>query len=302
MRRCRSPQARGSTALDPLPHRAHQPIPAGAGLNRSHSIGMTSDGSDPRRRGAQPSLSGFARQVESRSIPAGAGLNRRYQASLAKWRADRSPQARGSTAPASRQRVMMRPIPAGAGLNRGRAMWRCGCDSDPRRRGAQPTFKWTNPPSDGRSPQARGSTVKLGEIWHRRDPIPAGAGLNRPRQSNRDKRRSDPRRRGAQPADVPVVRKVTGRSPQARGSTALKKPARFKHEPIPAGAGLNRMKGPKDKRASADPRRRGAQPFISCLLMKPPARSPQARGSTANQGVPAAERFPIPAGAGLNRP
>ncbi len=77
----RSPQARGSTAWAAGPLSVQDPVPAGAGLNRSPSPAPRPSRTGPRRRGAQP--------------PCPAAPCRRSA---------RSPQARGSTALVERQR------------------------------------------------------------------------------------------------------------------------------------------------------------------------------------------------------
>ncbi len=115
----RSPQARGSTGVEPGLVHAAEPIPAGAGLNRF-----------------QPVL----HQPHQRPIPAGAGLNRWSRHRPGRYRTDprrrgaqplwalsattpsvRSPQARGSTAMLMYRDPTAIPIPAGAGLNRRRS-------------------------------------------------------------------------------------------------------------------------------------------------------------------------------------
>ena len=152
------------------------PIPAGAGLNRTRGRGRNHPGTDPRRRGAQPAIGNSMavpciRSPQARGstggtecvtgvtdpIPAGAGLNRTSMQPRLPL-PSRSPQARGSTDRDSHRLGSPRPIPAGAGLNH--LYWQCAeCGvTDPRRRGAQPTFSYGTPRSQY--------------------PIPAGAGLN----------------------------------------------------------------------------------------------------------------------------
>ena len=91
------------------------------------------------------------------------------------------------------------------------------------------------------------------------------------------------------------------RSPQARGSTVIVAGIHRGQGPIPAGAGLNRMRNALPVGAEPDPRRRGAQPNGIGWVIADGDRSPQARGSTEGAHAGADPPQPIPAGAGLNR-
>ena len=315
----RSPQARGSTVLPALPPGAPAPIPAGAGLNHQGDAVGDVGGPDPRRRGAQPHLDrvGGADRLRSPQargstapggaalrrpgpIPAGAGLNRRSAWRRARRPADprrrgaqpppgmalgplavRSPQARGSTAPGALHLLDGLPIPAGAGLNRGHEKARSGGGPDPRRRGAQPVTRRNCGWAKARSPQARGSTMRIGPARATTPPIPAGAGLNRRVVVGLGGGVTDPRRRGAQPRGAAIVDRRHGRSPQARGSTEEDDGALEAAPPIPAGAGLNRRPAWSGFAVGPDPRRRGAQPPGRNQAERRENRSPQARGSTA---------------------
>ncbi len=275
----RSPQARGSTVLIGGERGLDAPIPAGAGLNRVSFCCLIRDRPDPRRRGAQP-----CERVIRMSSPA------------------RSPQARGSTVVVVDLRLAQRPIPAGAGLNRSLKSSSMRTSSDPRRRGAQPAGEKTSMTNARRSPQARGSTGASADQDAVLQPIPAGAGLNRPRSHLQPIHRPDPRRRGAQPGfDAPETSCLV-RSPQARGSTASTAPSDTLRCPIPAGAGLNRSSVTSARSRASDPRRRGAQPSSCRRCTRWQPRSPQARGSTGSARRHRRRTLPIPAGAGLNRP
>ena len=91
----RSPQARGSTVNGGTHGLDDRPIPAGAGLDRWPPLRQSCPGTDPRRRGAQPTC-----------------------VDVTVLLAHRSPQARGSTAHDGEHQAGHGPIPAGAGLNR----------------------------------------------------------------------------------------------------------------------------------------------------------------------------------------
>ncbi|SDX91838.1 hypothetical protein SAMN05443545_10874 [Aidingimonas halophila] len=192
----------------------------------------------------------------------------------------RSPQARGSTGLSRNVVCHTPPIPAGAGLNRDWRTQHYGFDADPRRRGAQPAS--SSPPSTSscRSPQARGSTARCIAGAGRCTPIPAGAGLNRMISSTEQRTLADPRRRGAQPFWYATDRWCLHRSPQARGSTGSGQMVVAVSVPIPAGAGLNRMRSASFILHPPDPRRRGAQPDDYRNTGIDSNRSPQARGST----------------------
>ena len=154
----------------------------------------------------------------------------------------RSPQARGSTVFNDYWINRTSPIPAGAGLNRRFVCRKSAATTDPRRRGAQPPPAAYALGALSRSPQARGSTgdeLKTCMGW---EPIPAGAGLNRERRGMVVTLLSDPRRRGAQPMSQSRLSELTGRSPQARGSTDAAVAVDRQVGPIPAGAGLNRQR------------------------------------------------------------
>ena len=335
----RSPQARGSTGPSGAYVRLRRPIPAGAGLNRTPPARRTAGGTDPRRRGAQPSTrkascTMVARSPQARGstvltqrmtparvpIPAGAGLNRQRNAAMMPAKTDprrrgaqprspwpgttatsRSPQARGSTGPRWRLPGLYRPIPAGAGLNRAPISRDRAGRADPRRRGAQPLGDPDSIFEKIRSPQARGSTDADADQLGAALPIPAGAGLNRKPASPRARGSTDPRRRGAQPKSVSAASTASRRSPQARGSTGLGLEEPGAGLPIPAGAGLNRNRRYYIVTGPADPRRRGAQPLLISVIAAGLVRSPQARGSTVDVADHRVEFCPIPAGAGLNR-
>ena len=205
MRLDRSPQARGSTAEPVVFRLLDGPIPAGAGLNRMRTAWACTTVADPRRRGAQPTMTDNL----------GGSLNR-------------SPQARGSTVQMADTGLDRLPIPTTQ-------------NSDPRRRGAQPSWFQENIVSPIRSPQARGSTGRFLLAKSSTPPIPAGAGLNRINRVRLYRRRPDPRRRGAQPLERKDPASGWLRSPQARGSTGTSSWKLQSPLPIPAGAGLNRI-------------------------------------------------------------
>ncbi len=217
--------------------------------------------------------------------------------------------------------VFYHPVPAGAGLNRTPTAWTTGSSTGPRRRGAQPIELRRLLGRHHRSPQARGSTVLGGISDSIEQPVPAGAGLNRGRGAIWKWPGTGPRRRGAQPrrdslspfcdirspqargSTVPLAagRHPAHRSPQARGSTARAGGADARWPPVPAGAGLNRRFRLVRRDRRPGPRRRGAQPAMSCSFTTRISRSPQARGSTARQVLLPERALPVPAGAGLNR-
>ena len=152
-----------------------------------------------------------------------------------------------------------------------------------------------------RSPQARGSTASRYKQAQNQPAFPAGAGINRSAAPSFAPSGRVPRRRGDQPVYVRVFEKIRTRSPQARGSTAIRQTAQSAHRAFPAGAGINRRPPTAAGWLRCVPRRRGDQPALADLLVQLPARSPQARGSTAAPDVTRARSEAFPAGAGINR-
>ncbi len=234
---CRSPHARGSTGVTAHVGGIEFPIPACAGLNRSPCPINHAEPTDPRMRGAQP-----------RHAPASSQHR------------IRSPHARGSTVSAGDQVVLASPIPACAGLNRVPETLNNLGMSDPRMRGAQPPELNIRHAFERRSPHARGSTGKWPPHIKQWVPIPACAGLNRTSARTSTANSSDPRMRGAQPANASATLQEIGRSPHARGSTVHSLTTNRPAQPDPACAGLNRRIIHVPSALYTDPRMRGAQP------------------------------------------
>ena len=233
----RSPHARGSTVAEDIDALGRYPIPACAGLNRTAARRRAASAADPRMRGAQPASPG------RRSISC-----------------SRSPHARGSTGVEHVKLNSPAPIPACAGLNRSTAKQVVSTSTDPRMRGAQPGIDRYVLGDADRSPHARGSTAPRLRLRQRLRPIPACAGLNRRAPPRCSHARTDPRMRGAQPNFEGVGRLSAGRSPHARGSTGAAPHHHTDADPIPACAGLNRLRRICGRGAPPDPRMRGAQP------------------------------------------
>ena len=173
----------------------------------------------------------------------------------------RTPQARGCTGFMKKEPVSNLPNPAGAGMHRGINSHHPNLYSEPRRRGDAPEFAGTQDFAGLRTPQARGCTGQTIFGLETKFPNPAGAGMHRAGVTPRYSAPSEPRRRGDAPAAfaespfswVPNPagagmhrrfqlhgKKLTARTPQARGCTARVLHLKQHPQPNPAGAGMHR--------------------------------------------------------------
>ena len=107
-----------------------------------------------------------------------------------------------------------------------------------------------------------------------------------------------PRRRGEQFFLAWAKLRVSGSSPQARGTAALSSGRGLRHRFIPAGAGNSLRNWSFPGKTAVHPRRRGEQPCSHPCRCTQRGSSPQARGTGRRHERPGRYRRFIPAGAG----
>ena len=128
--------------------------------------------------------------------------------------------------------------------------------------------------------------------------IPAGAGQTSPRGSPRPGGWAHPRGCGADPTTVTPYGMAMGSSPRVRGRLGESAgPVRLLRL-IPAGAGQTFLSSARFGCSRAHPRGCGADSFLFALICFAPGSSPRVRGRLNEQGLAAATRRLIPAGAG----
>ena len=168
-----------------------------------------------------------------------------------------SPQARGTPGNRPGHRRCYRFIPAGAGNTGESQDVITVVPVHPRRRGEHQLVRDLDHPTNGSSPQARGTPSTTPATRATRRFIPAGAG-NTHRGANVDSTYTvHPRRRGEHPAVLRSAISAIGSSPQARGTLQYVGIYASLGRFIPAGAG-NTSAVPRDCCVCAvHPRRRG---------------------------------------------
>ncbi len=259
--------ARHSSPVGPIPARAGQPRPGGAGAG--------AHGAHPRSRGATMC------KVIAESFAEGP-----------------SPLARGNPVAGYTVQPMTGPIPARAGQPSGSRSAASACGAHPRSRGATNRPHHSRKKPTGPSPLARGNHVAGGCRACGQGPIPARAGQppGALRQCRRP--RAHPRSRGATGLASPTAPIGRGPSPLARGNPPRGHQGRAADGPIPARAGQPQQQLPLRLRCRAHPRSRGATRATSPGRTSAPGPSPLARGNHHETRRTQAHRGPIPARAG----
>ena len=193
----RSPPTRGSVGLASADSEPRLPLPAHAGVSR-RSVEMRRCGQTaPRPRGGQ-------------SV-------RRAAAAAGKLR---SPPTRGSVAATSVRGRRPRPLPAHAGVSRSGLDGRAAPEAAPRPRGGQSIPRACQGRRDSRSPPTRGSVDDVSGGVLGDEPLPAHAGVSRPRRPSTMPGITAPRPRGGQSAWTMLKLDELLRSPPTRGSVA----------------------------------------------------------------------------------
>ena len=234
-------------------------IPAGAGNGSGPGWHPTADPVHPRRRGERGDA------LERGHIAVGS-----------------SPQARGTGKGLGYWSSMVRFIPAGAGNGLADLVQILAFAVHPRRRGEREDQYRQEYETDGSSPQARGTAPRDFRYPEWKRFIPAGAGNGACIPPRWRGTAVHPRRRGERGPSTVQVGKVTGSSPQARGTAGTC-----------ASAWACR---------TVHPRRRGERSRAGESGTALAGSSPQARGTGGGAACQdQRERF-IPAGAGNGKP
>ena len=152
-----------------------RPLPAHAGVSRSGSVLKAAAQAAPRPRGGQS---------------AGEGVHRD--------RDGRSPPTRGSVVDTSDEPYPSVPLPAHAGVSRNLPQRARCARPAPRPRGGQSSLSPTNSLRSDRSPPTRGSVATYLNGHAVPAPLPAHAGVSRPRVHTLATSGSAPRPRGGQ--------------------------------------------------------------------------------------------------------
>ena len=152
-----------------------------------------------------------------------------------------SPQARGTHTKLTAGDKEIRFIPAGAG-NTSRLRLRLRQMSvHPRRRGEHHISRSVYPDFRGSSPQARGTRQAPQPAPASGRFIPAGAGNTSQHYGCMAGPQVHPRRRGEHFTSLFDPQKISGSSPQARGTLSLSNLCNSHRRFIPAGAGNTQM-------------------------------------------------------------
>ena len=270
-----SPQARGTHDWRFWARPNQRLIPAGAGNTCPPSCAARSRAAHPRRRGEHSS------DIQEGHEDLGS-----------------SPQARGTRVHVRRRHGGDRLIPAGAGNTTAPRMWTRQQTAHPRRRGEHPSNSSQDRPSNGSSPQARGTREARGVSHAPHRLIPAGAGNTHPSAPSQRRRSAHPRRRGEHCNASTPATTHSGSSPQARGTRGQRRHRRDPGRLIPAGAG-NTSSPPRWAPSSpAHPRRRGEHMRVFSSRHSVAGSSPQARGTQEWTQIVSGVARLIPAGAG----
>ena len=250
-----SPQARGTRRELYSPVQFDRLIPAGAGNTCSVAGDPNDPAAHPRRR-----------REHGAAIPCGCAGD------------GSSPQARGTLAHRHQRAAPVRLIPAGAGNTTTAACSTQAATAHPRGCREHCIRIRARLNSAGSSPQARGTRPARPPCRARIRLIPAGAGNTSVRCSATTRRSAHPRRRGEHTTARARASRMTGSSPQARGT--------------------RRSNGAWRSWASAHPRRRGEHLPALTPPWSWPGSSPQARGTHRHLERGAQPGRLIPAGAG----
>ena len=299
IRRCRSrrPRARG-------------------GVPRSGEIRALRRMSSPRTRGCSPmSIEELRAKVV---VPAHAGVFRLAQRRGGPHR--RRPRARGGVPP----NVTSRPhpsqssprtrgcspfdagglgggavVPAHAGVFRPSARPPSTCTSRPRARGGVPSSPSTANPPSGSSPRTRGCSAGGQGRRHRRDVVPAHAGVFRSRPGTCSRSRRRPRARGGVPKGGGSGRCTKRSSPRTRGCSVSRLGTTSLLAVVPAHAGVFPRTATRARLTVCRPRARGGVPYTRTTTLTISASSPRTRGCSGRpQGRPDAAGV-VPAHAGV---
>ena len=304
----RSPPTRGS--VEPAHHRGRRaaPLPAHAGVSRSMSLSPTGRSAAPRPRGGQSfdvaitdraqrrspptrgSVAGRGHAMRAaRPLPAHAGVSRRTP--------PRDPASNAAPRPRGGQSVLS----AHAGVSRHRPGSRVMPRAAPRPRGGQSVKLSQLSLGTFRSPPTRGSVGGLASAGRCRRPLPAHAGVSRCLPCYALRGRPAPRPRGGQSQRILDALQPEVRSPPTRGSVGRARRAGRGRAPLPAHAGVSRVRPCDTSADPTAPRPRGGQSPQPGLRFKHAYRSPPTRGSVANSNHTRWRATPLPAHAGVSR-
>ena len=210
------------------------------------------------------------------------------------------PQARGWTLDKVFRELFTLVSPAGAGMDRTNTPGIGYMTCIPRRRGDGPECRVAPGRQHQYPPQARGWTRDGGTGSVRAAVSPAGAGMDRDRDTIPVSVTRIPRRRGDGPGanGAPHIHNMY--PPQARGWTAAYIRSKYVRHVSPAGAGMDPLRANWQSHCESIPRRRGDGPVDGVIAGRHKWYPPQARGWT--RGSPRIGRFqPVsPAGAGMD--
>ena len=196
------------------------------------------------------------------------------------------------------QHLDERFIPAGAGNTYVALRATTRCAVHPRRRGEHKALFLILIDLVGSSPQARGTqaAVRICGLGIRF--IPAGAGNTLFSIICHKGISVHPRRRGEHHPPPLLRSRMSGSSPQARGTRLANSRCEGDGRFIPAGAGNTQNRRQPALRLPVHPRRRGEHEDLEAFALEDDGSSPQARGTPAPAlAKPEEVRF-IPAGAG----
>ncbi len=270
-----SPQARGTLQSCSTLTAQMRLIPAGAGNTTTRPRTRRSPRAHPRRRGEHKN------RPKRNQLIAGS-----------------SPQARGTRGVRFLGFRRRRLIPAGAGNTGAGFVSRSWTWAHPRRRGEHVPCSSPNIASQGSSPQARGTPLKTKGTKGWMGLIPAGAGNTWCCRAYRRTARAHPRRRGEHKTLADQKIRLTGSSPQARGTRLGQSQRSPRRGLIPAGAGNTPTSFGTSPPTRAHPRRRGEHHVRAGLVDGGSGSSPQARGTPGPQSLAVGLTRLIPAGAG----
>jgi len=150
------------------------------------------------------------------------------------------------------------------------------------------------------TPHARGSTEKKRQKKRRGFVYPACAGIDRKKETKKEKRLCLPRMRGDRPyrnSRTKITKKFT---PHARGSTVSKEDPGSGSHVYPACAGIDPQPGQSPHHGSSLPRMRGDRPWSALEIFWSPRFTPHARGSTPTSHAVKRESGVYPACAGID--